>query len=133
MPCWARRVVSVAPIIANVNPEEMPRNRAASGAGSRYGLNPSGNLPRKPLSQGVVIFDRQGRMVREALRLVDRHAPRGRRELRRGDLVVDAPAHILRVRLPAVAPPRVALRRRVGAQPSIDGYPTPLVDHPTLP
>ena len=31
----ASRVVSVAPIIANAKPEEMPRNKAASGAASR--------------------------------------------------------------------------------------------------
>ena len=35
MPCWASRVVSVAPMIAKAKPEEMPRNSAASGARSR--------------------------------------------------------------------------------------------------
>jgi len=35
MPCWARRVVRVAPIIANAKPEEIPRNKAASGADSK--------------------------------------------------------------------------------------------------
>jgi hypothetical protein len=35
MPCCARRVVSVAPIIAKAKPDEMPRNKAARGAASR--------------------------------------------------------------------------------------------------
>jgi hypothetical protein len=35
IPYCASRVVSVAPIIANVAPDEIPRNSAASGAGSR--------------------------------------------------------------------------------------------------
>src|SRR5687767_3325943 len=92
MPCWASRVVSVAPIIANAKPEEMPRNNAASGAASKYGRMPSGSLPRQSGSELVVIVDRQRRVVGEAFRLVDRLLARGRRDARGGNLVVDAPA-----------------------------------------
>src|SRR5688500_17991423 len=101
MPCCARRVVSVAPIMAKVKPEEMPRNRAASGAGSRYG--------RMPLGERVVIVDRQGRVVGEPLRLVDRLLRRGGGDAGGGNLVVDAPADVLLPRLAAVGPPGVLL------------------------
>src|SRR5258706_8661919 len=94
MPFWARRVVSVAPIIAKAKPEEAPRNSAASGADSKYGRRPSGSLPRSPLSPEVIV-DGQRRMVGEPLRLVDRLLPRLRRDARRGDLVVDAPADVV--------------------------------------
>src|SRR5690349_19689755 len=103
MPCWARRVVSVAPIMVKVKPEETPRNRAASGADSRYGRNPAGNAGNT-LAQRVVIVDGEGRVVGEPLVLVDRCALCGRRELRRRDLVIDAPTHVVGVRLAAVTP-----------------------------
>src|SRR5688572_19792780 len=154
----------------------MPRNRAASGADSRYGFRPSGTrsrrllirrsfaaedgggaeetdieqrkeptrveifpLPRFPASSfctirdshpfspassasprrgfasgeallhGVIVIDRQRRVVREPLLLVDRDAPRLPGDLRRPDLVIDAPSHVLRPRPAAVRPPRVLL------------------------
>src|SRR4051812_32295653 len=98
MPCCARRVVSVAPIMVKAKPDDTPRNSAARGAGSRYARSPS---------ERVVIVDQQRRMVGEALRLVDRLAVRGARNLGRGDLVVDAPADVLGPGLSAVGPPRV--------------------------
>src|SRR5260370_5689961 len=127
MPCWARRVVRVAPIIAKVKPEEIPRNRAASGADSKYARRPSGSLLRKSLSQRVVIVDRQGGMVREPLRLVDRLLHRLRGDAGRGDLVVDAPADVLRPRLAAVRPPGVLLRLGVEATEHVDE--ADLVEH----
>src|SRR5262245_3273305 len=105
MPCCARRVVSVAPIIAKVKPEETPRNSAASGARSRYGLR----LLTAPLAQLVLIVDGERSVVGEALRLVDRLLLRGARHAGRGDLVVDAPADVLLPRLAAVRPPGVLL------------------------
>ncbi len=63
--------MSVAPIIAKAKPDEMPRNSAASGAGSKYGRMPSGRRACQ-LAEVVVIVDRQGRMIGEAARLVDR-------------------------------------------------------------
>ncbi len=42
IPYCASRVVSVAPIIANAEPDEIPRHSAASGAGSMYGRTPAG-------------------------------------------------------------------------------------------
>jgi hypothetical protein len=42
IPNCASRVVSVAAIIANAAPDEIPRNSAASGALSMYGRTPSG-------------------------------------------------------------------------------------------
>src|SRR5687767_12847652 len=50
IPYWASRDVSVAPIIAKVAPDEMPRNSAASGARSRYGRTPAGTYERQPTS-----------------------------------------------------------------------------------
>src|SRR5262245_45445881 len=108
IPCCARRVVRVAPIIAKVKPDDVPRNSAASGAGSRYGRTPSGSLLRRPL-RPVVILDRERRVVGKPLLLVDRHAPRGFRESGRADLVVDAPSDVLRPGLAAVRPPGVLL------------------------
>src|SRR5688572_4391459 len=102
MPCCASRVVSVAPIIANPKPDEMPRNKAASGAGSKYSRKPAGSRLKL-----MVVVDDERRMVGKALRLVNRFAPRGRGDGRRGDLVVDAPADIFLPRLAAVRPPGV--------------------------
>src|SRR5262245_5952164 len=119
--------------MAKPNPDEMPRNSAASGADSKYGRSPSGSLPRRPLSQVVVILYGERRVVREALLLVDRHASRGRGELRRCDLVVDAPAHVLGIGLPAVAPPGIALARRLRAKPAVDVNPAQLVEDPGEP
>src|SRR5437899_5428955 len=108
MPCCARRVVSVAPIMVKAKPDEMPRNRAASGAGSRYGRTPAGRLERQPArSEVVVIVDRERRVIREAPALVDRLADRSRRDPRRGDLVVEPPADVLRPGPAAVRPPGV--------------------------
>src|SRR4051812_15827891 len=120
MPCWARRVVRVAPIIAKAKPEEMPRNRAASGARSKYGRRPSGNLLRASLSERVVIIDRQRRVVREPLGLVDRFLARAGGDARRRDLVVDAPADVLRPGLAAVGPPGVLIGLRVEAAEDVD-------------
>src|SRR5262245_43214829 len=103
IPCWARRVLKVAPIIAKPKPEEMPRNSAASGPASRYGRRPSGSR----LAQGGVIVDRERRVIGEALFLVDPRALRFRRDPGRRDLVVDAPADVLLPCLPAVRPPGV--------------------------
>src|SRR4051812_4594812 len=107
MPCWARRVLRVAPIMAKLKPDETPRNKAASGAASKYGRKPSGSLARKPLRERAVIVDRQRRMVGKAPALVDRLLARLRRDAGRGDLVVDAPADVLRPRLAAIGPPGV--------------------------
>src|SRR5687768_15698072 len=107
MPCWASRVVSVAPIMAKAKPEEMPRNKAASGAASKYGRMPSGSVLRQSGSELVVIVDRERRVVGEALRLIDRLLACGLGDARGGDLVIDAPADILLPRLAAVRPPGV--------------------------
>src|SRR5688572_29453033 len=99
MPYCASRVVSVAPIIANAKPEEMPRKSAARGARSKYG--------RSALTQRVVIVDRERRVVGEPPRLIDGAAVRGRGKGRGGDLIIDAPSDVLRPCLTAVRPPRV--------------------------
>src|SRR5512134_3294893 len=104
MPCWARRVLSVAPIIANVKPDETPRKSAASGARSRYSRRPAGSLLKL-----MLVVDDERRMVGEALRLVDRLPARERRDAGRRDLVIDAPAHVLLPGLAAVRPPGVLL------------------------
>src|SRR5262245_21881626 len=122
IPCCARRVVSVAPIIAKPKPEEMPRNSAASGPASRYGRRPSGSR----LAQGGVIVDGQRCVVGEALFLVDARALRLRGDPRRRDLVVDAPADVLLPRLAAVRPPGVLPRARVDAAEHV--HPADLVE-----
>src|SRR5918992_5269908 len=123
MPCCARRVVRVAPIIAKAKPEEMPRKSAASGAGSTYG--------RIPLAQRVVIIDRQGRVVGEAARLVDRLLHRLCRDAGRGDLIIDAPADVLLPCLTAARPPGVLLGIGIEAPEDIDV--AQLVEHPAQP
>src|SRR5258708_36462177 len=90
--CWARRVVRVAPIIAKAKPEEMPRNRAARGAASKYGRIASGRRLRQSPSDRVVIVDRERRVVREAAALVDGFARGGGGDARGRDLVGDAAA-----------------------------------------
>src|SRR5262249_1674822 len=111
IPYCARRVVSVAPIIVKPKPEEMPRNSAASGPASKYGRTPSGSRS----AQRMVVVDRQRRVVGEAAVLVDARALRFRRDARRRDLVVDAPADVLLPRLAAVRPPGVLPGPRVDA------------------
>src|SRR3954463_6988629 len=96
MPCCARRVVRVAPIIEKAKPEEMPRASAAIGALSTYGLRPAGRRARQSCSERVVIVDRERRVVGEASALVDRLSHRASSDARRGDLVIDAPADVLR-------------------------------------
>src|SRR5262245_45611792 len=113
MPCCARRVVSVAPIIAKVNPEEMPRNSAASGAGSRYERRPPGVPSRRSLFAPVVIVDRQGRVIRKSPLLEDRDAMRGFCKFRGRNLIIDAPTDVLGPGLPAVGPPGVLLGAQV--------------------
>src|ERR1043165_5677209 len=123
MPCCASRVVSVAPIMAKVKPEEMPRNSAASWARSRYGRTAS--------AQRVLIVDGQRRVVGKPLRLVDRFLLRRRRDARGRDLVVEAPADVLLPRLAAVRPPGVLLRLVVQAAEDVDE--THLVEHARQP
>src|SRR5688572_28647571 len=126
MPCCARRVVSVAPIIAKAKPDEMPRNSAARGAGSKYGRMPSGRRACQ-LAEVVVIVDRQGRMIGEAARLVDRLLQGLGRDRGRGDLVIDAPADVLLPGLPPVRPPGVLVG--LGVQPPEDMDMAQLVEH----
>src|SRR3954470_7742969 len=59
-------------------------------------------------------------MVGEAAALVDRLARCGSGDARGCDLVIDAPAYVLRVSLPAVRPPRVMAGLRVQAPEHID-------------
>src|SRR3954467_1348762 len=118
MPCCASRVVSVPPIIEKAKPDEMPRNSAASGARSKYWAIPL---------EGPVIVDGEWRVVGEASPLVDRLAHGGGGDARRRDLVVDAPAHVLRPGLAAVRPPGVMARP--GVQPAEDVDETDLVEH----
>src|SRR5712671_5188755 len=95
---------------------------------------PSGNLLRQWRSavllaalDGVVIVDRQGRMVGEALLLVDRFLHRGDGDAGRRDLVVDPPADVLRPALAAVGPPGVLVRLGVDAAEDVDE--ADLVEH----
>src|SRR5512136_1180723 len=73
MPSWARRVVSVAPIIAYGKPEDTPTKNAASASRSRYGRSAPSNPPLRAVTgSGLeVIVHHQRRVVGEALRLVD--------------------------------------------------------------
>src|SRR3954469_22298213 len=118
IPCCASRVVSVAPIIEKAKPEEMPRNSAASGAGSRYW--------RKPL-EGPVIVDGERGMVGKPPPLVDRLAHGGGRDAGGGHLVIDAPAYVLLPGLAAVRPPGVVAGVRVELAEHIDE--ADLVEH----
>src|SRR6185503_17151901 len=97
----------------------MPRKSAASGAGSRYG--------RIPLVQRVVIVDRERRVVRESLFLVDRAFAGGGGQCRRRDLVIDAPTHVLGPGLAAIRPPRVLVRPAIDAAEYI--HPSELVEN----
>src|SRR5687768_5282555 len=58
-------------------------------------------------SQRPIVVDGERGVVREAARLVDRLALRGRGDAGGGDLVVDAPADVLRPSLATVGPPGV--------------------------
>src|SRR5690606_28853468 len=60
-------------------------------------------------------------------------ALRLRRDARRRDLVVEAPPDVLRPRLPAVAPPGVALVGGVRVKTPIDVDPADLVEDPGEP
>src|SRR5258708_12560879 len=131
MLCWARRVVSVAPIIAKAKPEEMPRNRAARGAASKYGRIASGRGLRQSPSDREVIVERERRVVREAAALVDGFARGAGGDARRRDLVVDAPADVLGVGAAAVRPPGVLIRLLVQAPEHIDE--ADLVEHARQP
>src|SRR4051812_44445074 len=99
---------------------------------------PSGSLLRQsrgavlPFAlEGIVIIDRQGRVVREALLLVDRFLARRDGDAGRGDLVVDAPADVLRPGLAAVRPPGVLVGLVVDAAEDVDE--TQLVEYPGEP
>src|SRR5690606_2798320 len=76
-----------------------------------------------------VVVDRQRRVVAETLVLVDRGSAGARGQRRRGDLVVEPPAHVLGPGLAAVAPPGVALVGGLGMQPAIHVDPAALVEH----
>src|SRR5207302_429916 len=67
-----------------------------------------------------LVVDGQRRVVGEALRLVDRFPARGGSDPGGGDLVIDAPADILRPGLPAIGPPGVLIRLLVEAPENID-------------
>src|SRR5258708_2739354 len=95
---------------------------------------PSGTLLRQSRSAvlllalgGAVIIDRQGRVVGEALLLVDRFLQRRGGDARRGDLVVDAPADVLRPGLAAVRPPGVLVGLVVDPPENVDE--ADLVEH----
>src|SRR5712671_1304505 len=95
---------------------------------------PSGTLLRQSRSavflsalEGVVIVDRQGRVVGEALLLVDRLLHRSGGNSRGRDLVVDAPADVLRPALAAVGPPGVLVGLGVDAAEDVDE--ADLVEH----
>src|SRR5689334_20459853 len=108
-------------------PDEMPRKSAASGAGSKYGLTPSGKRSRQGASEVVVIVDRERRVVGEAPALVDRLSQRARRDAGRGDLVIEAPADVLGPGAATVRPPRVLVRLLI--QPPEDVDEADLVEH----
>src|SRR5215510_16368191 len=83
------------------------------------------------LLERIVVVYRQRRVVREPLLLVDRDALRLRGDLRRPDLVVDAPPDVLFPRLAPVRPPRVLLRARV--DPTEDVDPFEILEHARKP
>src|SRR5688572_25268757 len=94
-------------------------------AGSPY-TRRSWSQPRRRLEPGVIV-DRERSVVGEAPPLVDRFLRRARGDARRGDVVVDAPAHVLRPGLAAVGPPGVLLGLRVQAPEYV--HPAQLVEH----
>src|SRR3990170_1639094 len=80
-----------------------------------------GSLLRQPRRlELAVIVDRERRVIREAAPLVDRGLERFRGDAGRGDLVVDAPADVLRPGLAAVRPPGVLLGPGVEAPEYVD-------------
>src|ERR1700756_241259 len=95
--------------------------RAATGTGGAAATSMPpwpGQFSRAPAGRGAgpraasereVVVDRQRRMVAEARLGVDVLLARERGDARRGEVVVEAPAHVLRPGLAAVAPPRVLL------------------------
>src|SRR5437763_2717976 len=127
MPCCASRVASVAPIMEKAKPDDTPRNSAASGAASKYGLRPGASRARQSTSERVVIVDRERRVIGEAPALVDRLSHRRRGDAGRGDLVIDAPADVFRPRPAAVRPPGVLVGLVV--QPPEDVDEADLVEH----
>src|SRR5437867_7692091 len=72
-------------------------------------------------------------MVGEPGALVDHRPACPGRDARGGDLVVDAPAHVLRPRLAAIGPPGVALAGGVRMQPPVDVHPADLGEYATDP
>src|SRR5258706_9914272 len=87
-----------------------------SEAGGADGMRDC-NLPPNPdpVLEPRVVVDRQRCVIGKTLRLIDAHSPRPCGDSRSRNLVVDAPAHVLRPRLAAIRPPGVLPRPRVHA------------------
>src|SRR5690606_34783027 len=64
-----------------------------------------------------------------ALLLVDRGLPSAFRDARGGDLVIDAPAHVLCPGLASITPPRVGFAGRFRVQATIYVHPFLLLEH----
>src|SRR5215467_12762975 len=92
----------------------MRRLSSASSHAGRPAFALAGGVGVSTLELRIVV-DGEGRVVREALRFVDARTLRFRGDPGRRDLVVDAPADVLRPGLAAVRPPGVLPRPRVDA------------------
>src|SRR5512135_1641634 len=112
-PLTVSHACSVAPVSASGRPEEKP------SSSSRKILLPR-NTPRSSAPEAPLIVDDEGGVVGKAAPLVDRLAHGGLRHAGRGDLVVDAPADVLRPGLAAVRPPGVLLGLLVQAPEHVD-------------
>src|SRR5260221_737100 len=96
---------SVPATSRNGRPEEKPKNSIVHAAGCANARQTDG-LAGAAVTDGLVgIVDRKRRVIRKPRRRRDR--ARFRLQRRRGDLIIDAPADVIRARRTAIAPPRV--------------------------
>src|SRR5690606_1865564 len=84
-------------------------------------------------SELVVVVDGQGGVVAESLRFVDGRLSCRGSEPRRGNLIVDAPAHILGPCLTAVAPPGIPVAGGFRVEAAVDVDPALFFEHPCQP
>src|SRR5882672_2748294 len=113
-------VLRVTPTLPNY-----PRSRATA-CGPRTAARARGSL-----SQRVVIVDDKRCVVAETLRLVDCGASGFGADAGCGELIIDAPSHVLGPGLAAVGPPGVLLRFLVEAAEHV--HVAELVEHPRKP
>src|SRR6267378_3777360 len=105
--------------------------RAGHAAAAESGaVEPRGKRHRRG-SKAVIVIHGERCVVAETLRLVDCGASRFGGDAGRGELIIDAPSHVLGPGLAAVGPPGVLLRFLVEAAENV--HVAELVEHPRKP